>query len=883
MMLARFVPKRFRTRLIVVVCLAGLVPVLTFVVTLPMHEARLRSEVLRAVRRERRSEWDRTETLLRKAAEDAIRREASAAAEQIRVYITSHPQADLEELRQSPVFRAIAVQPIGGTGYTAVHESDTAINRLHKNPQIEGRCLRDFSAKLPEFWAIISASLHGRHSSGYYDWKDADGVIRPKFMCVVPVKARTADGVALSVAATTYIDEFAAPIRSAGVVARNATDDIASIVEQRMRLYRNRALAFTAIGLLAVFVLAHVAGGYLSRSITDLRRATASVNAGDFTVEVPTRDSGEIGELTSDFNRMVSALADTMVSKKRLEDGERALRVVVDSVCDAIFIHDVDGTIIDVNEQMLKMYGVTAEEARRMSIAEDFSSPSNPLDSLPGIWQQVLEGHPQFFPWKARRPHDGHEFHVEVFLRKIPYRDSEAIFANVRDVTDRKRSEEKLDRLAHHDALTSLPNRLLFGDRLSQRIAQARRDDSSLAVMFLDLDRFKVINDSLGHNAGDELLRQVACRLKDSVRESDTVARMGGDEFTILVGGLHARRDAERVANHILERMAEPFTVGSRGLFVSTSIGISVYPSDGHDVETMVRNADTAMYRAKEQGRNNYQFYTETLNAAAMERMTLEQSLRKAVENNELLLHYQPRVDIRTGEILGAEALIRWQHPDMGLVSPARFIPLAEETGLIVPISAWVLQAACRQARDWHDADLPPVCISVNVSTSEFRGADLPDSVARVLRESEIDPSLLEIEMTEGAVMRDPDQAVRVLHELKDMGVRISIDDFGTGYSSLSYLTKFPIDAVKIDKSFVSNLTDNPDDAAIAGAVVAMAHSLDLVVVAEGVETLEQLDFLRSLNCDEVQGYFVARPCSADDFRGLLSRRDLLSDTSRAA
>jgi len=425
-------------------------------------------------------------------------------------------------------------------------------------------------------------------------------------------------------------------------------------------------------------------------------------------------------------------------------------------------------------------------------------------------------------------------------------------------------TRESLRVQATHDPLTGLPNRLLFSDRLTQRLAQSRRQKMPLAVMYLDLDRFKIINDTLGHNFGDLLLQGVAERLMTCLRETDTLARMGGDEFTIILTDIMTAEDATSVAKKVLDVLSEPFFLGGREFFITASIGISIFPSDGADVETLVKNADTAMYRAKEQGRNNYYLYTEALNSAAMEWMTLDNSLRKALERREFLVYYQPRVEIRTGQTLGTEALIRWQHPEFGLVSPAHFIPLAEETGLIVPISEWVIQTACAQNKAWQNTGIHPMSVSVNISARQFQQEELVSTVKQALAQSGLAPHYLDLELTESTLMQDPDSAVEILLELKSMGVQISIDDFGTGYSSLSYLKRFPIDAVKIDRSFVRDITTNPDDAAIAGAVVAMAHSLKLKVIAEGVETLEQLEFLRGLKCDEMQGYFITPPVPAE-------------------
>ncbi len=451
-----------------------------------------------------------------------------------------------------------------------------------------------------------------------------------------------------------------------------------------------------------------------------------------------------------------------------------------------------------------------------------------------------------------------------------------------RDITERKQYEAELNQLAHHDVLTGLPNRLLFSDRLTQRLSDCRRNGDRLAVMFLDLDRFKLVNDSLGHNAGDMLLKQVSERLKLVLRDVDTVARMGGDEFTLIMPNVKNIDDASIPARRILEIMSDSFMISGHEMYLTTSIGISLFPQDGSDVESLVRAADTAMYHAKESGRNTFRFYTEALNVAAMERMTLENSLRKAIERNELLAHYQPRIHMQTGEILGAEALVRWMHPDLKLIPPAQFIPLAEETGQIVAIGEWMLKTACTQNKAWQDAGLPRISMGVNVSCRQFQLADIVGMVSRSLQETGLQPEYLDLELTESTLMMNPEHAVKVLGTLKDMGVHISLDDFGTGYSALSHLKHFPIDTVKIDRSFVQNITTQSDDSAIAQAIVAMAHSMNLTVVAEGVETLEQLNCLRAMGCDEMQGYFVGRPVPAEELEQILQTVSMMTPTGGA-
>jgi diguanylate cyclase (GGDEF)-like protein len=430
------------------------------------------------------------------------------------------------------------------------------------------------------------------------------------------------------------------------------------------------------------------------------------------------------------------------------------------------------------------------------------------------------------------------------------------------DVTERKRAEEQVRSLAYRDPLTTLPNRLLFQDRLAVAVAQAHRHRRPLAVVFLDLDRFKVINDSLGHSVGDRLIREVSTRLRTCLREGDTVARLGGDEFTLLLPDIGQAVDAAKVTAKVLDLLRLPFDIEGRELFVTASAGISLYPDDGSDAEALLKHADTAMYRAKELGRDNYQLYTPAMSATALERLALESSLRKALAQEELVLYYQPVFD-RTGQVHGFEALLRWRHPELGLVPPAEFIPLAEVTGLILPMGPWVLRSACAQAWIWQER-YPGLSVAVNLSPRQFQEPGLVGHVTDALADTGLDPRLLELEITETNAMQNAPTAIQTLRELKALGVRLSIDDFGTGYSSLSYLRRFPIDTLKIDQSFIHDIGADPDAAAIASAVIALAHTLKLDVVAEGVETREQLEFLAASGCDRMQGYLLSPPVPAE-------------------
>jgi len=434
----------------------------------------------------------------------------------------------------------------------------------------------------------------------------------------------------------------------------------------------------------------------------------------------------------------------------------------------------------------------------------------------------------------------------------------------------RKRAEETVEHQAHYDWLTDLPNRMLFVDRLTLALANANRYRKMLAVLFVDLDRFKTIVDTLGHATGDRLLRGVAERLRSCLEKGDTLARLGGDEFVVLLPQIQRADKAVKLAQKILEGLKPSFNFDGHDLHITTSIGISLYPYDGEDADTLLKNADTALYRAKEQGRNNYQLYTPAMNARAFERLALENSLRKALERGEFLLHYQPQIDANHGQVTGMEALVRWQHPDLGLVYPAEFIGIAEETGLIVPLGEWVLRTAAAQNKAWQKAGQLPVCVAVNLSARQFQQHDLVETVARILKETELDPQWLELEITESIAMQNADYTIVILRDLKEMGIRIAMDDFGTGYSSLSYLKKFPIDTLKIDQSFVRDLTSDSNDAAIANAIIVLAHSLKLQVVAEGVESSEQALYLRERQCDKFQGYLFSNPLAAEPFEAYL-------------
>ncbi|MFZ5968012.1 MAG: EAL domain-containing protein [Bacillota bacterium] len=470
---------------------------------------------------------------------------------------------------------------------------------------------------------------------------------------------------------------------------------------------------------------------------------------------------------------------------------------------------------------------------------------------------------------------DGNIFWFESTGKIYKTADNETRIVMVsRDCTERQMFEDAIRHQAFHDALTGLPNRMLLKERLDLEIAHMQRSGEMLAVLFLDLDRFKIINDTLGHAVGDELLKMIAMRIKNCVRTDDTVARLGGDEFTVLLPGIAQVEDVGKIANKIMDAIKQPIRIDKHEFYISTSIGIALYPNDGDDPVTLLKNADVAMYLAKEKGRNNFQLYTSSMNEKALERLEMENSLRRAIEREEFTVYYQPRVNSRNREIIGMEALIRWIHPELGIILPGKFIPIAEETGLIVPIGEWVLRTACKQNKTWQDAGYPPIRVAVNLSARQFQLQNLVETVSQILDETGLEAQWLELEITESIAMHNAEYTYKMLEELRKMGVHFSIDDFGTGYSSLNYLKRFPITKLKIDRSFVQEIHKDADNAAIASTVIVLGQSLKLGVVAEGVETEEQLDFLRKYECEEMQGFLFGKPMPPDEFEAVLNSKE---------
>ena len=568
---------------------------------------------------------------------------------------------------------------------------------------------------------------------------------------------------------------------------------------------------------------------------------------------------------------------------RTVAEAQEALRLrdrALESSINAIVITDyreADHPIVYVNPAFERMTGYASAEAigrnPRFLAAADLSQPE--LDAIQVAFKEKRDCRVVMRSYRK----DGTMYWNELHI--APVKDDEGEVTHYvgvqNDITEMKRYQHEIEQQANFDSLTGLPNRNLLTDRAATEILRAERDAHDIAVVFIDLDNFRVVNDSLGHAVGNQLLRLVGERLGSALREMDAIARPGGDEFVLVLGEQENERTISSQMQRIVDVFARPFAVGEQELFVTASIGVASYPQDGKKFDVLLKNSEVAMYRAKDLGRNTFQFYTAEMNARVSERLALESWLRRAVERNELLLHYQPQVDLRTRHIFGAEALVRWQHPKLGMVSPGKFIPLAEQTGLIVPIGEWVLRTACAQNKAWQDAGLPPIAVAVNISARQFREKSLLNSVAAILKETGLDPKFLELEVTEGVIMHDAEAVIAILQQLNAMGVTLSIDDFGTGYSSLSYLKRFPVDRLKIDQSFVRDITLGADSAAIVQAVITLGHSLNLRVIAEGVETAEQLQFLMQRECDEKQGYLFSRPVPAEEFRKLLEERRMLA------
>ena len=643
--------------------------------------------------------------------------------------------------------------------------------------------------------------------------------------------------------------------------------------------------AGAAVLALGMVLLLAALSAFVTRPLSSLVGTVDHVLAGgdDFSVRVPGTGPGEVGVLIDGFNRMLEHIQQRdaqLVSLEELKRSEASLAYAQKLARVGNWEWKANGTPAYWSPEVYRILDL--DPAVHAPTLESFVMcvPPEERAQVREAFRLLLNGDRQDLEHRIVM-RDGSE--------RIIYQQAEtvredgrvvAVRGTLQDLSEHKQIERQMRALAYYDGLTGLPNRALFKDQLARAVRQAGRDAGRVAVMFLDLDRFKQINDSLGHPVGDALLKAVATRLNGCLRggdnlgrndeESGATARLGGDEFTVMLTGLAQAEDAAKVAQRIVEAMARPFAVDGHELFVTASVGVAVYPEDGADVDTLLKNADIAMYNAKDVGRNNYKFYSSQLNARALERLTLERDLHRALERGELMLHYQPQVDAADGRITGVEALLRWNHPERGLVPPAQFIPLAEQNGLIVPIGEWVLQEACRRAKAWSSEAAMPPQVWVNVSGIQFRDRRLTGAVRRALDASGLPPALLVIEATESILIEDLEATLAVLQELKAMGVAVAIDDFGTGYSSLAYLKRFPLDTLKIDGSFVRDLAQNAEDRAIVGAIIALSASLKLKVLAEGVETAEQAALLLELGCSRMQGYLYSLPVLSEEIPALL-------------
>lgn len=662
--------------------------------------------------------------------------------------------------------------------------------------------------------------------------------------------------------------------------------DSAYLKNQAIR-YSNLSIAVLLLEMAAVFLV--VATMILRKVIRPIEQLSAGTHiAMEFPgrhVEVPPgNEQNELGRLTRDVNTLIDNMSDLLSTEQALHEkamrSERDFRTLAENMPDIIARYDRDCRRVFVNPAYVRQTGTPLEVALNSSVDQaEIWRPKISREEYKARLHKIMEtGEPDHILLEWVAP-SGEAVSHEMYV--VAEYDSEGriigTLAIGRDITQRKAVEQQLMYQATHDVLTGLPNRVLLKDRLGHALQQAQREGGQVAVIFVDLDNFKTINDTLGHELGDVLLKTVAARMGAVLRASDTVARLGGDEFVILLQEGVSVSVLDTVARKVFNHVGSPCEIGGHVIYTNTSMGIAMYPQDGEDIETLMRNADTAMYAAKSQGRNNYQFFSAEMNSRVCEWMEMSTLLREALEQHQFSLHYQPKVDLRNGSICGMEALIRWQHPIRGWIPPSVFIPVAEECGMIQSIGEWVLEEACRQMRAWLDAGVYPPRMAVNLSAAQCRGDEIQHAIQAVLHKHALDGQRLEVEITESIVMHDTETATRTFWNLRDIGVHVTMDDFGTGYSSLSYLKKFPVKSLKIDKSFVDDIEHDANDQEIICAIIAMAHSLGLVVIAEGVETKTQLNFLRRAGCDQIQGYFFSKPVPAADLAIMLKSGQRLS------
>jgi len=762
------------------------------------------------------------------------------------------PISDAQGKVQRVILAAIDVKWIGQLLGMEQLPKDTSISVLDARGTVIARQPADPAVigKIHPWWPI--AAVANGQTSGTGEVRDANG--------------------------ERHLFAYGTLSGDSGSSNRNAVYVVVSTPKEQVLAQANRGFAFNMLflGVLTVLVLAlawYGVSAFVLRRIHALVGAAQRIAEGDFSARVMFGGQGnnELHELAHAFDGMAESI-------------ERYFRQnagIMEVMPEALVISDEHGHIVICNAHTEQLFGYSRAELMgqpiEILIPERLRKAHHghraAYLAAPSVREMGISG-----GFTARRK-DGTEFPVDVSLGPLKTDKGDWVISTVRDVSERKKIEAQVLHQATHDALTGLPNRRLFQEFLSRAMAHALRSERILGVMFLDLDGFKNINDTLGHEEGDKLLQAVTQRLLGLLRQDDVVARQGGDEFTILLQGVRIVEDIMQVAEKLLASIAEPLYVGTHEIHITASIGITVFPFDDNDVDSLLRNADTAMYRAKELGKNNFQFYTAEMNAAMCERMEIERGLRRALQEGQFVLHYQPQYHIASGKIVGVEALIRWQHPQQGMIPPAKFIPVAEESGLIVPIGEWVLRTACSQIKRWREAGVPHLKVAVNLSARQFNQSNLLSMIQGILAETGIDPrsGALELELTESMVMRNVEASVATLVRLHEMGLQLSIDDFGTGYSSLSYLRRFTINTLKIDQSFVRNITVDPDDAALASIIVTLGHSLKLNVIAEGVETAEQLHLLQAMGCDEVQGFYLSKPLPPETLEPLL-RAGYLAD-----
>ena len=677
-------------------------------------------------------------------------------------------------------------------------------------------------------------------------------------------------------------------------IERKLTSEAFAESERRSRQLSLVLASMLVLSFLAAFIVTFVVTRYIRGTVEAIRVAASELSSGNLTRRAAVPSDDEIGQTARAFNFLVDELAkkvselqvtNTQLNgemaeretvEKTLRDSEERYRQLIEISPDAIMI-EREGKITFVNTGALKLFG--ASEVREMLGMSLFELVSDDWRELvrEQIMKSLLAGS-ELQPVEGMMTRlDGTRIDVEITQSVFQYGGNSAIQTVIHDITKHKHYEERLRKQALHDTLTGLPNRTLLMDRLEHAIMQAERKRHAVFVLFIDIDRFKLINDSLGHDVGDELLKTMAERMQFCLRKSDTLARLGGDEFVLVLGESLNSDAISQLINRMLNSVAEPVTLKNQEVSVTCSIGCSVYPDDGADAVTLLKHADTAMYRAKAEGRNNIQRYTADMLNRVNERLLIETQLRHALERNEFLLYYQPQVDLRSGRIIGVEALIRWQHPELGLVSPLRFIPIAEETRLIVPIGEWVIRTACRQAKAWQDAGLPPLQMAVNLSGQQLMRPELVTEVENALGETGLSSRFLELELTETVSMSDSLRTIDILHKLHGIGVTLAIDDFGTGYSNLAYLKQLPIQTLKLDRSFICDLTSDASHKGLVQGIIGIAHGLHLEVIAEGVEEMDQITLLSSYGCDVMQGYYFSQPLPAEKCTALLREEKTLA------